>query len=203
MRLFAAGFIALAFVSVLSRSDPVGAAVIDFEDVATGRGSQQIAGDRYKSYGVLLSAAPGVPRAAYLPQGANTGPNILIGSDSSTEIAAEFILPGTLTPGVTGGVSFYTAGRATPIWWATAYDLHGQAIDARTGTGGGALVSFSHGVPDIHRVVFHSQPEWLGMDTLAFGTILPEPTSLTLVAAGAVIARHRRGGRRREPGSGF
>lgn len=184
-------FVAIAFACLVARVNSAGATVINFDDVPIGGGEYPIAADRYKSRGVILSASPGGPLIQYWADYADSPPCVLTGSDASQEIGVEFVVPSTTTPGTTSSVSFYTAGLSSPTWFVTAFDLSGHAVESRSGVGGGSFVSFSHAVPDIHTLVFTSQPHWLGIDTLSFGTISPEPATASLFAL-AVVALVRR-----------
>lgn len=173
---------------------PTRGAVINFDDVHIGGGVQPIAGDRYKNYGVLLSAAPGGLDVWYAPDYANTRPNTLGTSEHSEDIIIQFVLPGTTAPGAPDVVSFYTTGQSSFTWSVRAYDLAGQLLDSQTAAGP-VLVSFSHAIPDVHEIVVSPVVGYGGIDTLAFDTIVPEPSTIGLLALGATALLHPHRGR--------
>jgi hypothetical protein len=171
-------------------------ATINFDDVPS---QTVLAYDQYKAQGILLST-PGGNVWAISETEANTSPNICIGWDNYgfTPIIVDFVLAGTTTPGLTGIVSFYLMDADIGIgstWKAEIFGVGNVLLDTKTGnTNDEIFISFPRMNQDIARMVFTPSDDFEGIDTLSHCEVVPvpEPTSLSVLALGALGLLFRR-----------
>ena len=184
----------VAFAGLLLAFSTSGfATTINFDDIP-GSGSRAVAGDFYKSLGVLLSSDTGGAIFAYGPAGdTNTPPTFVYGSSTGgssadKQVIVDFVLPGTSIASVTDFVSFYAYDADTGVgsaWSAAVYDIGLSLLGTfSSSTNDEILVSFS--TPGIHRLVFTPSVDLEGIDTLNFNApgAVPEPGTVGLLAAG-------------------
>jgi hypothetical protein len=179
----------LAFLATAGQT--AAAAIIDFNDFSHF-GAMPIDGDRYQAQGVLLETT-GLRLEAAGPAAAPVLYYVRV-PDGFGDIIVRFVLPGTSDPGVTDHVSFdvIDSGSPSPAWSASIYDLNDNLLDQQVGASGDSMpVSFDSTVANIHKLVI-SHPSNGGIDTLAFGDIIPEPAGLVLLAAGGLLLTRRR-----------
>ncbi len=161
-------------VGILPALPPAAAgfALVTFDDVFDGddpltMGSKPIAGDRYKSQGILLSGQPdnvfvgasdhnhspygAVCACSQAPSAANSGI-----PPADAPLTVSFVVPGTTTPGRTGSVEFFvcsTEPNQLAAWTATAKNSAGATLQTIQGTTDAPVV-FTRAQNDIASVVF-------------------------------------------------
>jgi hypothetical protein len=167
---------------------------IDFDDLDPGFWS----GGEYAGLGVTFSTAGNFLIAD--GQSFDTVPIFVAGSVDGSRadapITARFWRPGG-EPGSTNAVRFNVIDfGGVEEWSARIYDIDGTLLETVVGTGGAFgdpyPVEFNRHGPDIHAVTFLPSVEYEGIDTLVFGTIVPAPATLGLVAGTLASCGKRR-----------
>jgi hypothetical protein len=169
--------------------------LLTFDELDNGTGPYiPVAGDHYRAQGIIFSTNGSYLFADDDPSIANTAPNSFYASSSNfgnadSEIIMDFVVPGTSIPATTDQVSFFVVDVPyTPngTWNASAYDLSGNMLLTTSSTAVTAQVLLARPTADIHRVIFTPSYEDELIDTLSFTTPVPEPSTLTLLALGAL-----------------
>ncbi|MBN8734623.1 MAG: PEP-CTERM sorting domain-containing protein [Acidobacteria bacterium] len=198
------------------------AATIDFESsVASGtingapENAASIISTQFNGLGIVFgrageSAGVSVTDAATLALNGAQGAvgldvNGLVPAFASGDIHFYFVVPGTLTPATTDGLSFLIGDTDGDLdeWTIHTYDINGGSWGTQDGSYN-SLANFSAGGFEIHRVWIErtsAHDTGFAVDDIIFntpvgegGSAVPEPASAALMAlglAGVVVARRR------------
>jgi hypothetical protein len=174
------------------------AAVINFDDIDTGKGVTSWSGDRYSAQGVVFSTDGSSGLYAYPDSNnSNTPPSLVYGSNYSGTTADANVIATFTSP--QSFVSFYLGDGATgegEQWTAQVFDSLNNSLGVWIGTTNDEiLISFS--VAGISKLVFTPSSEYEAIDTLTFTstsipidtltltiTSVPEPATLLLLGFG-------------------
>ena len=179
---------------------------ITFDDIST-LSSQVVEweGDRYLPRGVLFSTH-GLTLGAYRHSAADTAPNMVAGSSfdppntPNRGITARFVNPADTSERLaTDFVSLWIndSDAAAGLWEVRIFNELDEQIGSQSGIDTDAFISFQRSIDEIHRVDFLPSPDFEGMDTFKFNSVVsaPEPASASLVGGLllALLRRRRRG----------
>jgi hypothetical protein len=149
----------------------------------------------------LSGVSAGVAVVDLTPFNEISAPNSIVGLDNAGEIPEfasadiyfQFVVPGTLNPGVTGSVSFYVGDDCcdTDSMNVYAYGFDGTLLDTQS-LSGTTWQFYSFTAPGIHRIVVeNTSPHTAGyaLDDLTFNdptSAVPEPAAQYTTGAGMV-----------------
>ena len=156
----------------------------------------------YQSLGVLfgrggVSAGVAVVRDTLAP---SSGLNSVVGLDAGGHIPGiegtvagdiyfSFVLPGSLTPGITDSISFTIGDEGFDLdsFQIRAYNLADALISSQN-VSGVSRFPVNISVPGVHRVEVDFLPTDFGysIDDLQFVTPVPEPSTFALFGIGAI-----------------
>jgi hypothetical protein len=158
-------------------------------------------GDEYKAGGLLFSQM-GVETAVFNdPPDAWGGINGQGIVDLLAPVNGAIVVPGTITPAVTGYLAVEAGSAAPGNLLLTVYDVGGNILGSRvngldgTGPHGSHLIILS--IPGIRSFsVSTPEQDTFGVDQIEVGSIsgggVPEPVSMVLVGSGLALLAYRR-----------